>query len=798
VEIIPAAGEGTICVIGDRFRQRISPLIGGGEEAAASRKSFSACAIEYSVRFALGLTLSGARIFDTLSPFAVGLTAASGSAGAAVATALGSVAGYLLFGSLIWAVQYIAAASLICTILIVFRERQIYENAWFMPVSAAVITACIGFVTAAGAGAGRGPAAGILVITDVALVGGCAYFYKRALSPWSGNFKYEHNAESVHAVSVLILLSTLLIALSNVTILGVLSAGRSIAVLAVFLASYMGGAGMGCAAGVAIGLAMDASSGGAPMFAAAYGVSGLVSGVFAKRGRLSFAVSFVLVGAAAAVMSIGSTGVPSMLYEAFVASVIFLILPGSFMSRLGALLPRVSGGAGAGALRSREYTKDRIEEASLAFRDLYETVKEKTGVERNDADIATLFDRAAETVCRRCLRSPACWQSDYQTTLDVMNNLAPKMLERGSLTESDFPDYFSCVNLRNFTASVNAELRGMLYRRQYRSRLRENQNAAFNQYSEVSSILSEISHELGGGIELEPKLEERLAKYLQSLGLTAECAVFRARGGRMRAEIYGTEAAAQLTRDDGYLDKLSAALGVRLCTADKKKQPPDKLVFLEAEPLCASVGISCMKKSGQEVSGDKGAYFKTDEGILFVILSDGMGTGELAARYSGDAVRILERFLRSGVAAKTAVRMLGDLFLLKNEDDTGCATVDLISINLFTGATSMFKYGAAPTYLRGDDTIRRVRGKSLAAGLGAPPFNVPDHVKMELKPGSLAVMVSDGVTTGADDGWLEDAIMDYSGARPRDLSRAIIKEAAKKSKGDDDMTAIAIQVSRRE
>ena len=52
-----------------------------------------------------------------------------------------------------------------------------------------------------------------------------------------------------------------------------------------------------------------------------------------------------------------------------------------------------------------------------------------------------------------------------------------------------------------------------------------------------------------------------------------------------------------------------------------------------------------MRKKGENVSGDRGTYFKTDAGVLCVILSDGMGTGEDAAAESVEAVQILERFL---------------------------------------------------------------------------------------------------------------------------------------------------------
>ena len=147
---------------------------------------------------------------------------------------------------------------------------------------------------------------------------------------------------------------------------------------------------------------------------------------------------------------------------------------------------------------------------------------------------------------------------------------------------------------------------------------------------------------------------------------------------------------------------------------------------------------------------------------------------------------------------ETAVRMLNDLMLLKNQDDTGCATVDLVCVNLFTGETKMFKYGAAPSYLRTGSQVRRVKGRSLAAGLGVPPHDAPDRHIMDLKPGNVAVIVSDGVTGGADDGWLVKLIQDDSGEDPRQLAAAIVEQATKRFGSDDDMTVIAIQIKERE
>ena len=82
---------------------------------------------------------------------------------------------------------------------------------------------------------------------------------------------------------------------------------------------------------------------------------------------------------------------------------------------------------------------------------------------------------------------------------------------------------------------------------------------------------------------------------------------------------------------------------MRLCQPYELGEDSSSLTLLEAEPLAVSVGIAALKKRGERVSGDRGTYFKTDSGVLCVILADGMGCGDEAAKDSGQVVDILEK-----------------------------------------------------------------------------------------------------------------------------------------------------------
>ena len=83
-------------------------------------------------------------------------------------------------------------------------------------------------------------------------------------------------------------------------------------------------------------------------------------------------------------------------------------------------------------------------------------------------------------------------------------------------------------------------------------------------------------------------------------------------------------------------------------TAAHLEQPPQP-VWSETQRRTYSVGAALRPKEGEAVSGDSLTAFETDSGNLYLLLSDGMGTGEAARRESAMVLRLLERFLRAGV-----------------------------------------------------------------------------------------------------------------------------------------------------
>ena len=734
----------------------------------------------------LGLVTACVRLPEGCAPFGVAIVAAGGPGLCGVSSLLGAALGYLLVGGLARGIRCAAAAVLVYTVGFLFRELPPYRSELFLPGAAALVTALTGFLASFTLSAGSAPLAASLFF-DASLAFGAAYFFRAALvlpAPMT------EEGERKRAISVVILLACLLMSAARPEIGGLVSP-----LLIVMASAMKGGVFPGAAVGTVLGLAMDLVSGGAPFYTMAYAFAGLLSGVFGRHGRLWYTLAFLLASALAVFGAWSSGPMLGQLVEAFAASVFFLLLPASWLGRFAVLLQRADGGGGEAGLR--RFTAGKLRALSGVYGELYETVRDTLETKHNDENIARVFDRAADRVCVECRNKNLCWNADYIDTLSAMNDASRAMSENGSLAESDLPGHFRarCTALPGFVAAVNGELRALAYRRQLRTRLSENRSVAWSQYRDLSQVLGLLADELGSVNGADPLAERRLLRYLRTLDIDADASVYRDGGGRLRV-ILESGRLDPLTRDEEYLSKLSAVVGVRLCRPEELNGGEGKLTLLEAEPLAVSVGIAAMKKRGEKVNGDRGSYFKTDAGVLCVILSDGMGSGDEAAKDSARVVSILERFLRAGVDPAAAMRQLNSVLLLRGGESWGCATVDLMCVDLFTGETSFYKYGAAPSYVKSGRSIRRIRGETLAAGLRAEDGLAPDVVRMRLRPGSTAVIATDGVIVDAEDGWLKE-LLTRSGDDMRELARCTLREAERLYGSGDDMTVVAVRVEER-
>lgn len=209
------------------------------------------------------------------------------------------------------------------------------------------------------------------------------------------------------------------------------------------------------------------------------------------------------------------------------------------------------------------------------------------------------------------------------------------------------------------------------------------------------------------------------------------------------------------------------------------------------------VALGSQPRSGQRLCGDSVTWFRGEGSSLYLLLSDGMGSGREARRESQLTVRLMEQFLTAGVQPESALRTLNAALQLRCDDQGSFTTIDLLSLDLGGGQAALFKYGAAPTYLKRGGSVRRLTGSSLPAGL-QDSAAVPAPDRFPLEDGSFLLMVSDGVADNSDDQWLQDLLAGWRGEDPNVLVSLVLRECAQRRQGSDDCSAICLYLPPRE
>ena len=88
----------------------------------------------------------------------------------------------------------------------------------------------------------------------------------------------------------------------------------------------------------------------------------------------------------------------------------------------------------------------------------------------------------------------------------------------------------------------------------------------------------------------------------------------------------------------------------------------------------------------------------------------GMGTGGRAAVDGNMAASVMTRLLRAGLSADSCLQIVNSALMVKSEDES-LSTVDVTSVDLYTGKTTFKKAGAPVTFCKekrqGSDGISR-------------------------------------------------------------------------------------------
>ena len=744
--------------------------------------------------FGSGFVMSNGSIFGEYAPFGISLVSAVSFPG--VITALiGSVAGYIVFGGGVGNFRYIAAMIAVIAIRWTLNDiKKLNRHSLYCSVVCFVPTFATGLAVMSVKGFDGSEA--VIYLIESLLGGAAAYFISRSIIILNGTKSLGMLLPQ--EVACLVLCGCIgILAMAGMTISGV-SLGRIAAVLCVLFAARFGGVAGGTIAGIAVGIVMGLYSSEYYFLGSAYAFGGLIAGLFSPVGRLAESAAVVISCGIVSLQSGDISLVFATLYELLGASVLFCLLPKSTCNFLSAVFVSKAEDENCEGLRRSIIM--RLDFAAKALSDVSSDVEE---VSQKLSRIVTptidgVYRNAVDNTCQRCGMKVFCWEHREGVTMESFDYVTDKLRREGKIRAEDFRDDFrrKCCRTSEMAMSINQFYKSYLASEAAAKRIDEVRTVVAGQFCGLGDILGEMADEYENYEVFDNEISDRIFMKLKELGMVpidVSCHIDYM--GRMTVE---TEI------NDGDRKKIKRALLVyeigKIC--GRRFDTPSvtaafgrcRIVMCERPGLDVEIASSQHVCGNGQLCGDNLRYFNDGMGRMITVLSDGMGTGGRAAVDGGMAVSIMSKLIKAGLGFDCSLKVVNSALLVKSDDES-LATLDVVSVDLYSGLTDFMKAGAALSFIRKENDMYRVETPSLPVGI------LPDveftYTEDTLEPDDIIVMVSDGATATGEQ-WIERIIEKWEDKSMQELADLINDEAtARRDDGhDDDITVIAMRIKK--
>ena len=759
----------------DRLRQTAGQYRHAGEMAAAAVG---------------GVVFSSAQILGGITPFGVALAAAVPEE-LFLPALFGALFGYLWFPAPGSTMEYAAAILLLGGVRWTLSTGSLWRR---IPQAPAVLAGgCMLAGGLASAFALSGTPDRLLMAVAVSmLTAGSAWFFARSLVILRSRVASAYQ-EELGCLYVTFLLLTA--GLARITALGI-SVGRVLASAGVLLFAVAGGPAGGAVMGVGAGLVALALGKESAFLMGSYAAGGLLAGAASRFGRIPTALCYLVVTALVSVTSPTARMLQISLAENLLACLIVLVLP----ARVVQFVQPAREGTAAQTSAERMALRMRMERFAQALREIGETTREVSR-KLNSMHLCSVEDvwqHTLDTVCRKCPRRYRCWQSEFDQTMDAVNNCMLILRREGQLESGQIPAPLRevCRVPDELAAALTAGY--VRYQAELGSRRKVSQirGVVTDQFEGLAMLVEELSGRWESYCCRDSRLEEKAQSCLTAQGLDPGeicCSLDRENRLLMDCEINPLK----LPR----LDKTALALEMGELLGRELELPQVRTVgghaylsWQERAVYTVDWGSSQLTETGSKITGDAYRSLITDTGRFVLILSDGMGTGGNAAVDSAMTSDLLRRLLEAGVGCDAALKIVNSALLLKSGEET-LATADVAAVDLFTGRAEFYKAGAAPTFLVKNGRAGYVQSDSLPAGiLEGAAF---EKSSLTLREGDRLVLVSDGVTaTGAD--WVKSQLEAGASSSPQQLAESLAKTARERQQPgrEDDITVLVAELVR--
>ncbi len=528
-----------------------------------------------------------------------------------------------------------------------------------------------------------------------------------------------------------------------------------------------------------------------PVYAVSFALAGLAAGLLFRLGT-----GYALLGGAAAVAlwsgyAAGLSGLVSTFPEYAIAAALMFPLLKKLPTEVSSV-PAPAGSSAAGdmvgamalSLRQRQTGAGvRLEHAFSALAPVLRRMQAEGAHPGHGAYEDEIRAALAET-CASCDKRAVCPGCEGRVAA-----LADKLSATRPIDENELSE---CGMGRDAAAALAARLRdkcAALEAEAFR-------HARENGTAELCEVFAKIMNEARLTDEREGQLDTPLSRRLEEVFFRFGFSdgVIRAFGDRRPTLIAAGEdkTGSKITSPE-LKAALEEASGVTLGTPEFFRR--GDMVVMECgtgRRFRVESATATLARAAGEVSGDSTRCFVSEDDCFYSVISDGMGTGEVAKRTSELSVEFLQHILGAGCTKSTALHLLNRLIRARGEECS--ATVDLFELDLLRGEAQFYKSGAAPSYIKRGSSLFRIRSQTVPIGL-IETLDA-ERIRVDIDAEDTVIMLSDGISQSPEDApWLLELL---SAPAPRDLKSfadEILRRAEEHNGRQDDMTVVVARVA---
>lgn len=340
----------------------------------------------------------------------------------------------------------------------------------------------------------------------------------------------------------------------------------------------------------------------------------------------------------------------------------------------------------------------------------------------------------------------------------------------------------------------------------WQKRLNENKDLMVEHLEEMAKIMTQLAEEARRCVPMGERRFKQIAHALREVDIQLKnLYLIENEMGRTEVSLTMRTIKKNNLSAEELGDLLSVLLNMRLTSAQDNAffigGDWQTFYYVEEAKFHVLTGVAKAVKETEKISGDNYAFFETDTGNLTAVLSDGMGSGDKACSDSTMVVELMQKFLEAGFQMEMAIQMINSA-LLTGGENSNMSTLDLCSMDLYSGECHFVKVGSACSYIKRQHLVDRISSGNLPLGI----FQKPDMeaVGRTLMDGDYVVMVSDGVLDALSQGIGEDMLSELIGStnleNPGEMANAILNFCIHQCRGHirDDMTVLVIGIWKKE